>query len=255
MLDSNLETLINQFPISDLLPIYPNNQKYVIEQRVQQFKDLRSAISCMNFTDDSTVLEHFYCLMWMLETHRLPFGGLPFPSGLPVAFTSGSSEWQESNVFILIARTLIKMFPEPDVQYQVYWIAKSVFEMTTQADIDGLVAQTYAELESKDAILLRDLETKNILSQLPLASWFKRGFAGMVINSSLVRIWDKLFGGAPKILVFLSLKMFQYLRDKLLACDSYEKAERTFDIFGQDQEASDRIVNKAIEMLESNNKK
>lgn len=64
-----------------------------------------------------------------------------------------------------------------------------------------------------------------------------------------------MFGGAPKILIFLMLKMLQFLRDKLFACDSYEKAEKTFDIFYQDQEASDRVVLKAIEMLEINNKK
>lgn len=75
------------------------------------------------------------------------------------------------------------------------------------------------------------------------------------MQSSLARILDKLFGGAPKMLVFVMLKMFQYLREKLLACDCYETAEKAFDIFMLDQEASDRVVNKAVEMLEINNKK
>lgn len=88
-----------------------------------------------------------------------------------------------------------------------------------------------------------------------MAMWFKRGFAGVVLQSSLARVLDKLFGGAPKILVYVMLKMLLYLRDKLLACDCYETAERAFEIFMQDQEASDRVVNKAIEMLEINNKK
>lgn len=83
----------------------------------------------------------------------------------------------------------------------------------------------------------------------------RQGFAGVVIESKLCRIWDKLFGGTPKVFVSLVLKMFQYLRERLLACDSYEMAERLFDVFIQDQEAAERIVNKAIELLEVNNKK
>lgn len=48
--------------------------------------------------------------------------------------------------------------------------------------------------------------------------------------------------------------MLQYLREKLLSCESHEKIERQFDIF-MEQEAADRVVTKAIEMLEINNKK
>lgn len=101
----------------------------------------------------------------------------------------------------------------------------------------------------------RHLERKDILAQLPISSWFKRCFAGVVIHTSLSRVWDKLFGGATKLLVFLMLKMLQYRREELFGCDSYEMAERMFDIFMQEQEAADRIVSKAIEMLEINNKK
>lgn len=72
---------------------------------------------------------------------------------------------------------------------------------------------------------------------------------------SLARIWDKLFGGTPKILVYLFIKMLIYLNNTLLACDSYEEAEKTFCIFKEDQEAADWCVTKSVELLEMNNNK
>lgn len=199
----------------------------------------------------------------MLQTNRLPFGNKVAPT--------------EDQPFLEIAKILRQIFP--DSTSEVYWISKYIFDMGAQADTDALIAQTYNELENIDGNLLRytgrmgsdhwtncnnendfifnrELEKKNILARLPLSRWLQRCFAGVVIHTSLTRIWDKLFGGTPKILVYLYIKMLQYLREKLINCDSYEKAERTFDIFISDQEAADRIVNKAIEMMfEINNKK
>lgn len=139
-----LVSLSNTYsPIADLFPIYPNNHKYVIEQRIQQFQDLQSAV-CW-FVDDTAALEHTYYTMWMLETNRMPFGG----SGKAVAASD------DQHPFEVIARAMIKMFPDTECQYQVYWITKAVYELAVQPDIDGLVAQTYSELETYDASLFR----------------------------------------------------------------------------------------------------
>lgn len=52
------------------------------------------------------------------------------------------------------------------------------------------------------------------------------------------------------------IKMLQFLRDKLLCDTEVEiQPERLFVIFETNQEAADRVVNKAIESLEGNNKK
>lgn len=85
-----------------------------------------------------------------------------------------------------------------------------------------------------------------------MATWFRRGFAGVIMQSSLSRAWDKLFGGSQKVLVFLMIKILQFLWDKLMALDTFDA--NVFDIFMQDQEAADRVVQKAIEM-EINSKK
>lgn len=111
-----------------------------MEQRQTQFQDLKSAV-CW-FVEDNAALEQLYFTMWMLETNRLPFGGKAVPA-------------DDQHPFKDIAKVLNTIFPEADGQYQVYWIAKAVHELAAQADIDGLVAYTYSELETFDSSLLR----------------------------------------------------------------------------------------------------
>lgn len=106
-------------------------------------------------------------------------------------------------------------------------------------------------------LVSRELERRNILQQIPVSRYIHRCFAGVILHTSLARVWDKIIGGAPKVLVYVFIKMLQYLREKLLKtenCDSFENIERQFDIF-MEQEAAERVVAKAIEMLEINNKK
>lgn len=135
--------MTNSLSLVDLLPIHPNNHKYVVEQRIQQFNDLKKCVYIIKLVvDETAALEQIYYTMWLLETHRLSFGGIRAAS-------------TEEHPFLVIARSLTKMFPETESQYQVYWIAKAVYDLATQADTDSLVAQTYAELEGFDAILLR----------------------------------------------------------------------------------------------------
>lgn len=120
----------------------------MVEQRLQQFNDLKKCVYIIKLVVDETAAapEQIYYTMWLLETHRLPFGG----GGCAIKVNS-----PEEHPFLVISRSLTKMFPEPESQYQVYWIAKAVYDLAAQADIDGLVAQTYSELEVFDAVLLR----------------------------------------------------------------------------------------------------
>lgn len=133
--------------LTDLFPIYPNNEKYVSEQRQQTFQDLRRAVRFLKL-DENATKEQVLHTMWTLETNRLPFGG-PKPE-------SGDSEAgeDEEHPFTVIARACDEQFPDAE-PHQVYWIAKAVYNMTTQVDVDGLVAQTYTELGTFDKNLLR----------------------------------------------------------------------------------------------------
>lgn len=119
--------------------MYPNNFKYVVEQRIEQFQDLHKSVYIIKLIDDeSAPQDQILYTMWLLETNRLPFGG----GGSMRAVLA------EEHSFLVITRALTRMFPEQESSYQVYWIAKAVYDMATQTfDIDALVAQIYSELD------------------------------------------------------------------------------------------------------------
>lgn len=102
--------------------------------------DLKSAALVIKLVEDSAPLERMYYAMWMLETNRLPFGN--------------KITINNDHPFIVIAKTIRQMFPEAE-EFQVYFLAKSIFSLATNADIDGLVAQTYSELEAMEPALLK----------------------------------------------------------------------------------------------------
>lgn len=78
------------------------------------------------------------------------------------------------------------------------------------------------------------------------------------METSLVRIWDKLIGGSsPNILIYVLLKLLYFSQSKILASDS---AAEVMDAiakskFHSDQEIADRLVNKAIELWQDKSKK
>lgn len=109
-----------------------------MEQRKESFGDLYSAVFNIKLVEENASLELILFMMWMLETSRLPFGNKLPPNDHP---------------FIPIAKTLSQLF-EAAEYYEVYWISKSIYGMA-QLDMNGLVAQTYSELEIIDPNLLR----------------------------------------------------------------------------------------------------
>lgn len=47
------------------------------------------------------------------------------------------------------------------------------------------------------------MEEHNLLEKLPLERWYGTCFSGVLAHLSLIRIWDKVIGGARKIVVFV----------------------------------------------------
>lgn len=53
-----------------------------------------------------------------------------------------------------------------------------------------------------------------------LEKWYVTCFAGVLSESSLVRVWDKVCGGSRKIVVFVFLELAKTLRENALKCRS-----------------------------------
>ena len=70
------------------------------------------------------------------------------------------------------------------------------------------------------------LEKIGLNEEIPLRSWFGRGFAGVLRISALERLWDKLVCGAMKLLVYVALALVEVKKMALLGCQTAKEAIR-----------------------------
>lgn len=115
------------------------------------------------------------------------------------------------------------------------------------------------------------LENNNILNSLPLEKWYTSCFAGVLTKLALIRIWDKICGGSRKIVVFVFIVLFNTLWRKNLVENDLKGLLDKIEIvswsyfsefcilgsflslqFRDNQEFSDQIVHKSIELWQQN---
>lgn len=109
-----------------------------------------------------------------------------------------------------------------------------------------LTEYTWNLLEKEDQILFNHLLDIGACNAIPLQSWLCSCFAGVISESSLGKIWDKVTGGSCKILVFVAVVILRTLRRNLLLCKMLDNVLNCLNNIPE--ETAEVIVNKAIEM-------
>lgn len=65
-----------------------------------------------------------------------------------------------------------------------------------------------------------------------LDRWYMTCFAGVINESTLVRVWDKICGGSKKIVVFIFLEMAKALSDKAMKCKTSNEFKNLIEQVG-----------------------
>ena len=68
-----------------------------------------------------------------------------------------------------------------------------------------------------------------MLYDLPLEKWYTCCFAGIITKPALIRIWDKIFGGSRKIIVFVFLVLCNTLSRKMMAQNNSKELLKQID--------------------------
>ncbi len=74
--------------------------------------------------------------------------------------------------------------------------------------------------------LCSHMEKIGLTSELPLRTWFLRGFAGILHEVALERIWDKVVGGSLVILVHVAIALVETTRMALMQCQTAQEGIR-----------------------------
>ncbi|CAD6992631.1 unnamed protein product [Ceratitis capitata] len=217
--------------ILGVLPLHKNSMDYILEQRTAVYEDLLRAVTMMQYIDQTTPKSRVLQTMWLLENGRLlhPLIGPP----------------EDDNNFMEIVKVLLQIF---DNDVETYWIAKEFFACTKEVENE---CEKLKEL-TQTLLMREDIELNNHLEKLGvfnpgeiLEKWYVTCFAGVITDTALVKIWDKICGGSRKIVVFVFLELVKTLRKLILVCNSTVGIKNLI-------EQDSTIVNKAIKTWQSN---
>uniref|UniRef100_A0A1B0ETQ3 TBC1 domain family member 7 n=3 Tax=Glossina TaxID=44049 RepID=A0A1B0ETQ3_GLOMM len=221
--------------ILGVMPLHKNSTEYIMEQRKAVYDDLLRAVTVMQIISANTPKNKVLLSMWQLEQNRLLY--------------SNNEKIDLDNNFVEIVKVLLQIF-ENDVE--TYWLAKEFYSCTREIaqDCAKLKELSHNLLRKEDSNLCNHLENLAVFSSNDLLDkWYVTGFAGVISESTLVRVWDKICGGSRKIVVFIFLELAKVLKGSALKCHTRQEFKALVEQI-KDQDAV--IVNKAIKNWQNN---
>nr|CAI5828651.1 unnamed protein product [Callosobruchus analis] len=217
-----------------VIPVHVECHAFIMEQREQEYNDLLRALNVMRIVDQNTSKAHVFLAMWLLHTGNFTY----------------DYNMLADNGFLPIVQSFMQFF---DNNIDIYWLAKNFYDNVRkfQADVPKLVERTHILLEREDSAYYKCLINKGILDSLPLNKWFDCCFAGILNDSALAKIWDKICGGSNKILVYAAVTLITNLKHRLLKCTNNKDIIQCVKCITE--ETAEVIVNKSIELWQQCN--
>ncbi|GBP89165.1 TBC1 domain family member 7 [Eumeta japonica] len=128
--------------------------------------------------------------------------------------------------YISISEVCLRLLVD---EVDAYWVAKALCTLASPAatrDLPMLQELVFSVLLKEEPVLHAHLAALGALAALPLQQWFACCFAGILDDSSLLKIWDKIVCGAHKLLAFVAVVVVCGARRALLAATSAPLALR-----------------------------
>ncbi|XP_016981454.1 TBC1 domain family member 7 [Drosophila rhopaloa] len=223
--------------VMGILPLHKASTAYIRDQRREMYEDLLRAVTVLRCAEHKEK-EQVMHTMWLLESNRLWHGN------------AGPSLHADDTHFIEIMRTLLQIFND-DVE--TYWIAKGFYKYTRELkkECAKLKEQTHIMLKREDQSLFNHLEELGLFdsNSTLLDNWYITCFAGVICETVLVKIWDKVCGGSRKIVVFLFVELAKDIKSLILKQKSLADVKRLIETV---KDVDGVIVNKAIKSLQNN---
>ena len=155
---------------------------------------------------------------------------------------SQMKESEDARNFREIVKIMLEMTDNNEMNS--YYLAEGLVKILKNHQcMDLMIKSFFASYESSNLSLFHHCDQIGLNKQIPLETWFRRGFSGTLHEDSVIRIFDKVIGGCQKILIFVGLEILRAHMQQLLYCKSSNDAlkiltEKTF----VDDEGSSRII-------------
>lgn len=218
--------------ILGIIPCNQGSHDFVMEQRSQQHNDLLHALKLMRRVDNSTSTGELVLKMFKLESGMLTF--------------EDQEVVDQDDISLVAIATAMSNLEEDDVT--IYWLAKKFFLyfIKWKANVLQLVDKSLNSLKKEDPKLWQHLNQHKVFTDLPMQAWFLCGFADILPNTSVERIWDKVVGGSFAILVHVAVAIFLTFKRPLLIMDNKTSMLKYLSQLPED--SGDVVVAKALDL-------
>lgn len=219
--------------ILDIICANPDSHDFQMKQHTQKYNDLKHAVQILRYAREDSPIGNVFLKMYLLESGQIKFEQYKY-----------DCEFED---FVLIAATMANICEDMTDAYLVSVEFYKMFKKSKDSN-EILVQKTSQCLKSEDGDRkLFDLFHKHDLwNSLPLHLWFESCFAGVLPETSIERIWDKVIGGAHGIVVFVAVAIFQTFKRPLLSMKS--KDEMVQYLMELPEDCGDIIVTKALDI-------
>uniref|UniRef100_UPI00358F77C1 TBC1 domain family member 7-like n=1 Tax=Myxine glutinosa TaxID=7769 RepID=UPI00358F77C1 len=166
-----------------ILPSYQSCHGVVIQQRTEQYKDLKHAIELLRLASAKTPIPTV-----CLHMYRVEMGLTPLDSELEVHLhgmqeTDENEPKDDEDDFLAIASTMSEL---AESELDAYWLSRCFVLQFNSKHADSLPhlpksLEHYLALE--ELRLLQHIKVCGALVRLPYSRWFRRCFAGSLPNS------------------------------------------------------------------------
>ena len=156
---------------------------------------------------------------------------LSFNNDLKISFKSQLTEFWPSN-FSAICESMFKIcanYDDPVNDVEVFYMSKGLADLLRQFPEEAIdeTVQLFHRLvanNSNTSKLYGHLEKIGFNDEVPIKSWICRGYAGILHESALEKIWDKVIAGSLKILAYVGFALIESTKLALQNCQTTQEA-------------------------------
>lgn len=215
------------------------NREYSWSWKVRPYDDIIRSIQYLKTpkeaAQETNAEKHTH--LWMILRNKMKLGH----------YLEQLQAW-DPIIFAAIFESMLSIANE--VEIDAYYLSHGLWtclnERHSHSAMQDLVNFYHKTLSNNRTTskLYSHCEKIGLNEEIPLWTWFSKGFAGVLHISALEKIWDKVIGGSIKILVYVALTKVELAQNVLLGCHTANEAIRSLNKTSEEDVV---IAQKAIE--------
>ncbi|XP_003386738.1 PREDICTED: TBC1 domain family member 7-like [Amphimedon queenslandica] len=210
----------------------PETQKYVRDQKIEQFQDLKHSLSVLNAVHipppasyrvtGGSPISPIENLVYMYGLEKGRFSEIKRDSSLRKSLHD-------------VAKVFLDCIDGDEMEIYFCFLGFTAIINSIREHTKEMLEELMSYLIQKENVLYCHLSTLGVLQQIPCKRWFFECFLNEFPLPEIEIIWDRLIGGSYSVLIYIAISLILHRKRALLMSKSIVQALKLFDqLLGSD---------------------